>query len=82
MGRCLIALKRYPEAVSIFTGMIKKYPKDENLKDALYNIGIAYKHQGDKAKAASFFQKVLKLLPASPTDRKAKKELVALGVAS
>jgi CRP-like cAMP-binding protein len=82
MGRCLIALKRYPEAVSIFTGMIKKYPKDENLKDALYNIGIAYKHQGDKAKAASFFQKVLKMLPASPTDRKAKKELVALGVAS
>ena len=82
MGRCLIALKHYPEAVSIFTGMIKKYPKDENLKDALYNIGIAYKHQGDKAKAASFFQKVLKMLPASPTDRKAKKELVALGVAS
>ncbi len=82
MGRCLIALKRYPEAVSFFTGMIKKYPKDENLKDALYNIGIAYKHQGDKAKAASFFQKVLKMLPASPTDRKAKKELVALGVAS
>ena len=82
MGRCLIALKRYPEAVSIFTGMIKKYPKDENLKDALYNIGIAYKFQGDKAKAASFFQKVLKMLPASPTDRKAKKELVALGVES
>jgi CRP-like cAMP-binding protein len=82
MGRCLIALKRYPEAVSIFTGMIKKYPKDENLKDALYNIGIAYKHQGEKAKAASFFQKVLKMLPASPTDRKAKKELVALGVTS
>lgn len=82
MGRCLIALKRYPEAVSIFTGMIKKYPKDENLKDALYNIGIAYKHQGDKAKAASFFQKVLKMLPESPTDRKAKKELVALGVAT
>jgi CRP-like cAMP-binding protein len=82
MGRCLIALKRYPEAVSIFTGMIKKYPKDENLKDALYNIGIAYKHQGEKAKAASFFQKVLKMLPASPTDRKAKKELVGLGVTS
>jgi CRP-like cAMP-binding protein len=82
MGRCLVALKRYPEAVSIFTGMIKKYPKDENLKDALYNIGIAYKHQGDKAKAASFFQKVLKMLPESPTDRKAKKELVALGVAT
>ena len=82
MGRCLIVLKRYPEAVSIFTGMIKKYPKNENLKDALYNIGIAYKHQGDKAKAASFFQKVLKMLPESPTDRKAKKELVALGVAT
>jgi tetratricopeptide (TPR) repeat protein len=80
MGRCLISLNRYPEAVRVFTGMIKNYPKDENLKDALYNIGIAYKHQGDKAKAASFFQKVLKMLPESPTDRKAKKELAALGV--
>ena len=80
MGRSLIALKRYSEAVSIFTSMIKKYPKDENLKDALYNIGVAYKGQGDKAKAVSFFQKVLKMLPESPTDRKAKKELVALGV--
>jgi tetratricopeptide (TPR) repeat protein len=80
MGRCLISMNRYPEAVRIFTGMIKNYPKDENLKDALYNIGIAYKQQGDKARAASFFQKVLKMLPESPTDRKAKKELAALGV--
>ena len=82
MGRSLIALKRYSEAVSIFTSMIKNYPKDENLKDALYNIGVAYKSQGDKAKAASFFQKVLKMLPESPTDRKAKKELAALGVST
>lgn len=82
MGRCLISMSRYPEAVRVFTSMIKKYPKDENLKDALYNIGIAYKHQGDKAKAASFFQKVLKMLPESPTDRKAKKELAALGVSA
>jgi tetratricopeptide (TPR) repeat protein len=80
MGRCLISMNRYPEAVRVFTGMIKSYPKDENLKDALYNIGIAYKEQGDKAKAASFFQKVLKMPPESPTDRKAKKELAALGV--
>jgi TolA-binding protein len=82
MGRCLIAMNRYPESIGIFTNMIKKYPKDENLKDALYNIGIAYKHQGDKAKAASFFQKVLKMLPETPTDRKAKKELAALGVST
>lgn len=78
MGRCLIALKRYNEAIAVFTNMIKQYPKDENLKDALFNIGIAYKQQGDKARAASFFEKVLKMLPESPVDRKAKKELASL----
>jgi CRP-like cAMP-binding protein len=80
MGRCLIALKKYKESISVFTSMIKKYPKDENLKDALFNIGIAYKHQGDKGKAASFFQKVLKMLPESPIDKKAKRELSSLDV--
>ncbi len=80
MGRCLIALKKYQESISVFTNMIKKYPKDENLKDALFNIGIAYKHQGDKGKAASFFQKVLKMLPESPIDKKAKRELSSLDV--
>ncbi len=78
MGRCLIALKRYNEAVAVFTNMIKRYPKDENLKDALFNIGVAYKQQGDKGKAASFFEKVLKMLPESPVDRRAKRELASL----
>lgn len=80
MGRCLIALKKYRDAVVVFTNMIKKYPKDENLKDALFNIGISYKHQGDKAKASSFFQKVLKMLPESPIDRRAKRELAGLNI--
>ncbi|MGQ9615815.1 MAG: cyclic nucleotide-binding domain-containing protein [Spirochaetota bacterium] len=78
MGRCLLAMKRYNEAIAVFTNMIKQYPKDENLKDALFNIGIAYKQQGDNARAASFFEKVLKMLPESPVDRKAKKELASL----
>jgi TolA-binding protein len=55
--------------------MIKKFPKDENLKDALFNIGIAYKLQGQMEKAASFFTKVLKMPPESPVDKRAKKEL-------
>jgi CRP-like cAMP-binding protein len=81
MGRCLIALQKYPEAINILTNMIKKYPRDDNLKDALFNIGISYKQQGDKVRAASFFQKVLKMLPESPIDRRAKRELAGLNVA-
>ena len=54
---------------------LKKYPKDENLKEALFNIGVAYKLQGNKEKATLFFNKVLKMLPEGPVDRKAKKEL-------
>jgi len=78
MGRCLIALKKYQDAVIIFTNMIKKYPKDENLKEALFNIGIAYKQQGNKEKAVLFFNKVLKMLPEGPVDRKAKKEIASI----
>ena len=79
MGRCLMGLKKHKEAVIIFTTMIKNFPKDENIKDALFNIGIVYKSQGDKGKAASFFNKVLSMLPEGPVDRKAKKELAGLG---
>lgn len=78
IGRCLMAMKEYKEAVIAFTNLIKNYPKDENVKDALFNIGLVYKMQGNKEKAASFFQKVLKMLPESPIDRKAKKELASL----
>ena len=78
MGRCFIALKRYKEAIVVFTNLIKNYSKDENLKEALFNIGVAYKLQGNKDKAVLFFNKVLKMLPEGPVDRKAKKELSSL----
>jgi TolA-binding protein len=78
MGRCLIALKKYQEAAMAFTGMIKSYPKDENVKDALYYIGIVHKLQGDKEKAGSFFKKVINMPPEGQVDRKARKELSEL----
>jgi CRP-like cAMP-binding protein len=78
MGRCLIAMKRYNDAVKVLSNMIKKYPQDENVKDALFNIGMSYKYQGDKSRAASFFQKVLKMGPQGPVDRRAKRELAGL----
>ena len=78
MGRCLLAMKKYKEAIIVFTNLIKRFPKDENLKDALFNIGIGYKRLGDTDRAASFFNKVLKMLPESPIDRRAKKELANL----
>ncbi|HEB30816.1 MAG TPA: cyclic nucleotide-binding domain-containing protein [Spirochaetes bacterium] len=78
MGRCLIALKKYQESIMAFTSMIKNYPKDENVKDALYYIGIVHKLQGDKEKAVSFFTKVINMPPESQVDRKARKELSEL----
>ena len=78
MGRCLIALKKYPEAAMAFTGMIKTYPKDENVKDALYYIGVVHKLKGDKEKAVSFFTKVINMQPEGQVDRKARKELSEL----
>jgi len=78
MGRCLLAMKKYLDAIKVFTNMIKRFPKDDNVKDALFNIGLAYKQLGEKMRAVSFFEKVLKMSPQSPIDRKARKELAQL----
>ena len=81
MGRCLVFLTQFDEAIKQLTGLITKYPKHPDLKDALFFIGKAYQGKGDATWAKNFFNKILSLAsedePVSVKTRKALKELEA-----
>ncbi len=79
MGRCLVFLTKYDEAIKHLTGLIQKYPKHPDLKDALYFIGRSYQGKNDNTWARNFYTKILNLAgedePVAVKTRKALKEL-------
>ncbi|MEI8093207.1 MAG: cyclic nucleotide-binding domain-containing protein [Spirochaetales bacterium] len=79
MGRCLVFLTKYDEAIKHLTALITKYPKHPDLKDALFFIGRSYQGKGDATWARNFFNKILGIAaedePVSIKTRKALKEL-------
>jgi CRP-like cAMP-binding protein len=79
MGRCLVAMGKYDDAVKHLTALIQKYPKHPDLKDALYYIGRSYQGKGDSTWARNFYTKILALAnedePVAVKTRKAVKEL-------
>lgn len=79
MGRCLVFLTKYDEAIKHLTALIQKYPKHPDLKDALYFIGRSYQGKSDLTWARNFYQKILNLAgedePVAIKTRKALKEL-------
>lgn len=79
MGRCLVHLKKFDEAIKHLTALIQKYPKHPDLKDALFFIGRSYQGKNDRTWARNFFNKILNLAhedePVAVKTRKALKEL-------
>jgi len=79
MGRCLVFLTKFDEAIKHLTTLITKYPKHPDLKDALYFIGRSYQGKNDTTWAKNFYQKILNLAgedePVAIKTRKALKEL-------
>ena len=79
MGRCLVSLTKYDEAIKHLTGLIQKYPKHPDLKDALFYIGRSYQGKGEQTWARNFYTKILTLAgedePVAVKTRKALKEL-------
>jgi TolA-binding protein len=61
MGRCLYSMTQYDAAIKHFTGVIQRYPKLPDLKDALYYVGQCYQAKGDNSKAESFYRKILSM---------------------
>jgi CRP-like cAMP-binding protein len=79
MGRCLVFLSKYDEAVKHLTALIQKYPKHPDLKEALYFIGRSYQGKNDATWARNFYSKILNLAsedePVAVKTRRAMKEL-------
>jgi CRP-like cAMP-binding protein len=79
MGRCLVFLNKYDDAVKHLTSLIQKYPKHPDLKEALYFIGRSYQGKRDVTWARNFYTKILSLAsedePVAVKTRKALKEL-------
>jgi CRP-like cAMP-binding protein len=82
MGRCLFLLGKYPDCIKFFTGMLTKYPRHPDLRDAIFFIGQAYERVGRKDQAMAFYKKILSMSADEDdgTTIKAKRALKALEV--
>jgi len=79
MGRCMVMLKKFDDAIRHFTGLIQKYPKHPDLKEALFYIGKAYEGKQDITWAKSFYEKILNMADEDePVAMKTRKALRAL----
>ncbi len=76
MGKCLVFLSKFDDAIRHFTSMIQRYPKHPDLKDALFFIGKAYEGKKDYPWARNFYEKILSMAGEDePVAMKAKKAL-------
>jgi TolA-binding protein len=82
IGRCLFMLGKYDDCISHFSGMLTTYPRHPDLGEALFFIGQSYEKQGKKDNAATFYRKLLSMVPdeENAVNMKSKKALQALGV--
>lgn len=76
MGRCLYYLQQYDACIGSFSGLIQRYPKHPDLREALFFVGKCYESKKDLAKAKGFYNKILSLVSdEDPLSRKVKKAL-------
>ena len=75
LGEAYYALKRYPEALDEFQGLITKHPKSRKVPDAYYKRGLTYIRRGLPLNATLEFENLVEKFPAHPLSRKAKVQL-------
>jgi TolA-binding protein len=82
MGRCLYLLGKYADCIKYFTGMLTRYPRHPDLRDAIFFIGQSYEKAGRKDQAMAFYKKILSMSSDEDdgTTIKARRALKALGV--
>ena len=79
MAKCLFYLKQYDQSIRSFSGIVQKFPKHPEIKDALFFVARAYEEKGDKARAGGLFKKIISMgTDDDPVVRKVKKALRAL----
>jgi CRP-like cAMP-binding protein len=81
IGRCLYLLNKYDDCIQHFTEMITRYPKHQDLGDAIFFMGQSYEKKGRKDQAAAFYKKILSMTndDDEAVNMKARRALKALG---
>ncbi len=75
IGRCYIKLGKFQEALNSLSEMIKKFPQSENVKNALFHIGVVYESVKKMDKAMTYYTKVASMEPKDPINKMAAKRL-------
>jgi CRP-like cAMP-binding protein len=78
IGRCFFILGKFEECIQHYTGMLGRYPRHPDLREAVFFIGQANGRLGKKEQAAAFYKKVL-AMPAPEGDEVTAKVKSALG---
>jgi CRP-like cAMP-binding protein len=79
MAKCLFYLKQYDSCIKSFSGIVQKFPKHPEMKDALFFVARSYEEKGDKAKAGGLYKKIISMgTDDDPVVRKVKKALRVL----
>lgn len=61
IGRCYLKLGKYGDALNAFSTMIKKFPNSDNIRNALFHIGVTYESVHKPEKAVAYYTKVASL---------------------
>ena len=75
IGRIYLKLGKYNEAFKSLSDMIKKFPKSDNMKNALLHIGMTFELAPKHDKAISYYNKVISIEPRDEITNQAMKRL-------
>jgi TolA-binding protein len=81
IGNCLFLQEKFEDCIKYFSDLISKNPGHAEAKEAMFSIGQAYERMGNKAQAASWYNKILALpdMEAGGTRARVKQALKGLG---
>lgn len=75
VGRCYLKLSNVSEAVNSLTAMIKKFPRSDLVKNAIYHMGLAFEIAKKPDKARTYYNKVISMEPRDSINKLATKRL-------
>lgn len=78
-GMSQLKLEQWDAAYGSLSAYVKKYPKGERVKEAIYNLGFVSESKGEKDKAIMLYKKVTSLPPTDEFTSKANSEIARLG---
>jgi tol-pal system protein YbgF len=73
-GEVYYALRRYPDAIQEFQGVLARFPASDKAADCLLKVGLSHLRLGDRAEASRYFEQVIEQYPKSDAARAASAE--------